>query len=244
MQGEVQYEAHRLGSPERIYFDLHDTALAPGMFGRTIEIGDARLARVRIAQPTKGVSRVVLETTGASDFSVSMQSNPYRLVVEIRKAGNSSEHSAVADLPKSTSWKRNRLCCRRLRLVHEQTRWTSCGAGASFPLAHDTRTGGFLSGPLAAEGAQIPSAVSGSSSTRATPAGATAACPSSSCSWNESKASAAEPVAFPRKWTWASQRRRYAPMITGFSDLHDQPVGIRLHADREIRSAGGSRPPD
>ena len=32
-----------------------------------------------------------------------MQSNPYRLVVEIRKAGNSSEHSAVADLPKSTS---------------------------------------------------------------------------------------------------------------------------------------------
>jgi len=88
MQGEVQYEAHRLGSPERIYFDLHDTALAPGMFGRTIEIGDARLARVRIAQPTKGVSRVVLETTGASDFSVSMQSNPYRLVVEIRKAGN------------------------------------------------------------------------------------------------------------------------------------------------------------
>jgi N-acetylmuramoyl-L-alanine amidase len=103
MQGEVQYEAHHLGSPERIYFDLRDTALAPGMFGRTIEIGDARLARVRIAQPTKGVSRVVLETTGASDFSVSMQSNPYRLVVEIRKAGKSSEHNAVADLPKSTA---------------------------------------------------------------------------------------------------------------------------------------------
>ena len=53
MQGEVQYEAHRLGSPERIYFDLHDTALAPGMFGKTIEVGDAMLARVRIAQPRK-----------------------------------------------------------------------------------------------------------------------------------------------------------------------------------------------
>ena len=87
MQGEVQYEAHRLSSPERIYFDLHDTTLAPGMFGKTIEIGDAHLARVRIAQPAKGISRVVLETTGASDFSVSLKSNPYRLVVEIRKAG-------------------------------------------------------------------------------------------------------------------------------------------------------------
>jgi N-acetylmuramoyl-L-alanine amidase len=103
MKGEVQYEAHRLSSPERIYFDLRDTTLAPGMFGKTIEIGDARIARVRIAQPTKGVSRVVLETTGASDFSVSLQSNPYRLVVEIRKAGATEHGGALAKLPKSIS---------------------------------------------------------------------------------------------------------------------------------------------
>lgn len=99
MQGEVQYEAHRLGSPERIYIDLHDTSLAPGMFGKTIEIGDARLERVRIAQPRKGISRVVLETTGESDFSVSLQSNPYRLVVEIRKRG--AMDRGVPELPKT-----------------------------------------------------------------------------------------------------------------------------------------------
>ncbi len=87
-QGEVQYEAHRLSDPDRIYFDLHDTALARGLFGKTIEVGDPLLARVRIAQPRRGISRIVLETTGASDFSVSLQSNPYRLVVEIRKASN------------------------------------------------------------------------------------------------------------------------------------------------------------
>jgi N-acetylmuramoyl-L-alanine amidase len=103
MQGEVQYEAHRLSSPDRIYLDLHNTTLAPGMFGKTIEVGDAHLARVRIAQPTKGVSRVVLETTGASDFSVTFQSNPYRLVVEIRKAGQPPRDGALAGLPKSTA---------------------------------------------------------------------------------------------------------------------------------------------
>ena len=96
LQGEAQYEAHRLSDPERIYFDLHDTALAPGLFGKTIEVGDPRLARVRIAQPRKGVSRVVLETTGASDFSVSVQANPYRLVVEIRKAAK-PESGPTAD---------------------------------------------------------------------------------------------------------------------------------------------------
>ncbi len=95
LQGEVQYEAHRLKDPERIYFDLHGTALAPGLFGKTIEVGDSLLARVRIAQPKKGVSRVVLETNGPSDFSVSMQSNPYRLVVEIRKAADKNLASSA-----------------------------------------------------------------------------------------------------------------------------------------------------
>ena len=68
------------------------------MVGKTIEIGDARLERVRIAQPRKGISRVVLETTGSSDFSVSLQPNPYRLVVEIRKRG-ALDHG-VPELPK------------------------------------------------------------------------------------------------------------------------------------------------
>jgi len=98
LQGEVQYEAHRLSDPERIYFDLHGTSLAHGLFGKTIEVGDPVLARVRIAQPQKGVSRVVLETNGASDFSVSLQSNPYRLVVEIRKAVK-ADNSAVSAGP-------------------------------------------------------------------------------------------------------------------------------------------------
>ena len=96
MQGEVQYEAHRLSDPERIYFDLHDTALAPGLFGKTIEVGDGLLARVRIAQPRRGVSRVVLETTGASDFSVSLQLNPYRLVVEIRRTAKPASDPVTA----------------------------------------------------------------------------------------------------------------------------------------------------
>jgi len=103
MQGEVQYEAHRLSDPERIYFDLHNTTLTPGMFGKTIEIGDTHLARVRIAQPAKGISRVVLETTGASDFSVSLKSHPYRLVVEIREAGQPEHGGALANLPKTAA---------------------------------------------------------------------------------------------------------------------------------------------
>jgi N-acetylmuramoyl-L-alanine amidase len=89
MQDQVPYEVHRLMSPERIYFDLHDTALVPELEGKTMDVGDPALARVRVAQPVAGVTRVVLDTRGGSNFSVSLESDPYRLVVELR------------DLPKS-----------------------------------------------------------------------------------------------------------------------------------------------
>jgi N-acetylmuramoyl-L-alanine amidase/putative methionine-R-sulfoxide reductase with GAF domain len=91
LEDQVQYEAHRLASPDRIYFDLHDTSLAPDIAGKAIDIGDALLARVRVSQPVSGLTRVVLETKGKPNFSVSLEPNPYRLVVQVRKLGAESK---------------------------------------------------------------------------------------------------------------------------------------------------------
>jgi N-acetylmuramoyl-L-alanine amidase len=90
----VQYEAHRLASPDRIYFDLHDTSLVPDIEGKAIDVGDALLVRVRVSQPVSGVTRVVLETKGKPNFSVSLEPNPYRLVVQVRKLGADSKAQA------------------------------------------------------------------------------------------------------------------------------------------------------
>lgn len=98
LEDQVQYEAHRLTDPERIYFDLPDTRLVPELFGKNLEIGDPLIQRVRVAQPVAGVTRVVLETKGASNFSVSLEVNPYRLVVEIRKIGSKPEAKSNIDL--------------------------------------------------------------------------------------------------------------------------------------------------
>ena len=87
LEDQVQYEAHRLANPDRIYFDLHDTQLSPDLAGKSIEIGDSFLNRVRIAQPVAGMTRVVLEPKPNTNFSVSLETNPYRLVVEIHKVG-------------------------------------------------------------------------------------------------------------------------------------------------------------
>jgi N-acetylmuramoyl-L-alanine amidase/putative methionine-R-sulfoxide reductase with GAF domain len=87
LEDQVQYEAHRLANPDRIYFDLHDTSIPPELEGKTIEIGDPLLARVRVAQPVPGLTRLVLEPKGDSTYSVSLEPNPYRLVAHISKTG-------------------------------------------------------------------------------------------------------------------------------------------------------------
>jgi N-acetylmuramoyl-L-alanine amidase len=103
LQKAVQYEAHRISNPDRIYFDLDDTSLAASLNNKIISVNDAFLQRVRIAQPTKGVTRVVLETKSTPDFSVSLEQNPYRLVVEVKKAGPQTAPHGKADLLAPTS---------------------------------------------------------------------------------------------------------------------------------------------
>ena len=107
LEDQVQYEAHRLANPDRIYLDLHDTQLAPNLAWKSIKVGDALLKRIRVGQPVTGMTRIVLETKANTDFSVS-QPNPYRLVVEVRKVGVSSQ-GAVNRFPNATEAEKNKL---------------------------------------------------------------------------------------------------------------------------------------
>jgi N-acetylmuramoyl-L-alanine amidase len=87
LEDQVQYEAHRLANPDRIFFDLHDTRLVTDLSNKSIDVGDTLLNRIRVAQPVAGTTRVVLYTKGNSGFSVSLEPSPYRLVVVVGKAG-------------------------------------------------------------------------------------------------------------------------------------------------------------
>jgi hypothetical protein len=91
LEDQVPYKAHRLANPDRIYFDLPHTQLASNLAGKSVEVEDAVLKRIRAAQPVPGTTRIVLETKANTDFSASAESNPSRLVVELRKAGASSK---------------------------------------------------------------------------------------------------------------------------------------------------------
>jgi len=96
LEDQVEYEAHALDSPPRMYFDLHDTRLAPGLANQTLNLtDDPFLKRIRMAQPVDGITRIVLETKREAEFSFSLDRNPYRLLIEVHKHGVAAAPSTI-----------------------------------------------------------------------------------------------------------------------------------------------------
>ncbi len=110
LEDQVQYEPGHLSNPERFYFDLRDTQLAADLKGKTIE-GDALLSHIRLAQPVSGMTRVVLEAKNNAALSapqVSLEREPYRLVIQVNKAG-SDPKTAVNLFPNVPQVEKNKL---------------------------------------------------------------------------------------------------------------------------------------
>ena len=83
LEDEVKYEAGRIPDPDRIFFDLHGTKLASELVGKTFDVQDGFLRRIRIAQYQIGETRLVLDVDDVSDYSAFLLPNPYRLIVDI-----------------------------------------------------------------------------------------------------------------------------------------------------------------
>jgi N-acetylmuramoyl-L-alanine amidase len=83
LESEVKYEAGRVPDPDRIFFDLQETKLASTLVGKTFDVSDGFLKKIRIAQFERGTTRVVLEVDDVSDYSAFLLPNPYRLIIDI-----------------------------------------------------------------------------------------------------------------------------------------------------------------
>ncbi|HEX6497241.1 MAG TPA: AMIN domain-containing protein, partial [Acidobacteriaceae bacterium] len=80
LQDQVQYEAARVPNPDRIYFDLHGARVAPELLGRTVNVtDDGFLQRIRVAQFSNDVTRIVLDVNQVSEYSAFFLPNPWRL---------------------------------------------------------------------------------------------------------------------------------------------------------------------
>jgi N-acetylmuramoyl-L-alanine amidase len=87
LQDQVEYEAARVPNPDRIYFDLHGAKVAPELIGRSVDVtDDGFLQRIRVAQFSNDVTRVVLDVSQVSEYSAFFLPNPWRLIIDIHGA--------------------------------------------------------------------------------------------------------------------------------------------------------------
>jgi N-acetylmuramoyl-L-alanine amidase len=85
----VEYQAARVEHPDRIFFDLHHARLAPQLTGKSFAVtDDGFLTRIRAAQFSNDVTRVVLDVHQVAEYSAFLLPNPYRLIIDIHGGQN------------------------------------------------------------------------------------------------------------------------------------------------------------
>jgi len=95
LESEVKFGSSRLPNPDRIFFDLHDTKLASTLVGKSFEVDDGFLKKIRVAQFLPGRTRVVLEVESLSTYEAFLLPNPYRLIIDIHGKNDKIAHAKL-----------------------------------------------------------------------------------------------------------------------------------------------------
>ncbi|HZC25140.1 MAG TPA: N-acetylmuramoyl-L-alanine amidase [Candidatus Binatia bacterium] len=97
LESEIKFGSQRISNPDRIFFDLRDTKLASTLVGKSFDVDDGFLKKIRVAQFQPGRTRVVLEVDDLSDYEAFLLPNPYRLIIDIH--GKDGSKSARGKAP-------------------------------------------------------------------------------------------------------------------------------------------------
>jgi N-acetylmuramoyl-L-alanine amidase len=96
VEEDVQFSSHRIDHPDRIFFDLQGTKLASTLVGKSFDVDDGFLKKIRVAQFKPEKARVVLEVDDLSDYDAFLLSNPSRLIIDIHgKNGKASAKTSA-----------------------------------------------------------------------------------------------------------------------------------------------------
>jgi N-acetylmuramoyl-L-alanine amidase len=83
VEQDVKFESQRIAHPDRIFFDLRDTKLASTLVGKTFDVDDGFLKKIRVAEFQPGRTRIVLEVDDLASYNAFLLPNPYRLIIDV-----------------------------------------------------------------------------------------------------------------------------------------------------------------
>jgi N-acetylmuramoyl-L-alanine amidase len=83
LEQDIKFDSQRIDNPDRIFFDLRGTKLASTLVGKSFDVDDGFLKKIRVAQFKTDQARVVLEVDSLSQYDAFLLPNPYRLIIDI-----------------------------------------------------------------------------------------------------------------------------------------------------------------
>ena len=105
IEQEVKFGSRRISNPDRIFFDLRDTKLASTLVGKTFDVDDGFLKKIRVAEFQPGRTRIVLEVDDLASYDAFLLPDPYRLIIDIHGKGNRGTIVSRADISRANTAK-------------------------------------------------------------------------------------------------------------------------------------------
>jgi N-acetylmuramoyl-L-alanine amidase len=92
VEQDVKFDSQRISHPDRIFFDLRGTKLASTLVGKTFDVDDGFLKKIRVAEFQPGRTRIVLEVDDLASYDAFLLPDPYRLIIDVHgKDGNGKD---------------------------------------------------------------------------------------------------------------------------------------------------------
>ncbi|HUA19917.1 MAG TPA: N-acetylmuramoyl-L-alanine amidase [Bryobacteraceae bacterium] len=98
--GDFHVKSDRLDNPDRLFYDLTGTRPVLSHKSMTvIKVGDKFVKQIRVAEPQRNVTRVVLDLASPVEASISRLDSPERLIIELRAATGSPAVQPPVEIP-------------------------------------------------------------------------------------------------------------------------------------------------
>ncbi|HET7617202.1 MAG TPA: N-acetylmuramoyl-L-alanine amidase [Vicinamibacterales bacterium] len=95
---EVPYTQEQLANPDRLFFDLRGVEPVTALQDTTLKFDDQVLGEIRVGRHPHNTTRVAVDLAGVAGYSAYSLYNPYRFVVDFKRAA-----AGAAPRPEGTS---------------------------------------------------------------------------------------------------------------------------------------------
>ena len=96
LTAEVAFAGDRVPNPDRVFFDFPKTTAAIALGEQIKSLQSPLIKGVRIGSPSQGITRVVIELTGAPKYQTFTLYAPFRLVIDFESTTSTTSAAATA----------------------------------------------------------------------------------------------------------------------------------------------------